>query len=183
MSRIHVREWQRIVGATPDGDFGPNTLAKSKTAIVNASFGTKKLPDVDPPSYTQQPWLFPDIPRLEREATPRLARFVLELARRSRYKFGAYEILRTPAEQARYVSSGVSWTMNSLHLPGSDGKARAADLVWLNDKGHWDWSNSEQYEYLAHLGMEVAADLGVPIRNLGLAIGRDWYHFEVERGK
>lgn len=177
----HIEEWQRIVGARPDRDFGPDTLARSKAKLVEAAHGGKV--DFQPKLYTQQPWSFPDPERLAREATPRLHRFILELARRSRFKFGAYEVLRSRATQEEYIRTGVSWTMNTLHFPQADGLAHAADLVWLNDKGHWDWSNAEQYRYLAELGMDVAADLGIPIRNLGLAIGRDWYHFEIERGK
>lgn len=53
--------------------------------------------------------------------------------------FSVFEGLRDEATQRRYVRSGVSWTMNSKHLPQSDGLAWAVDLVpYLNGRLWWE---------------------------------------------
>ena len=72
--------------------------------------------------------------------------------------------------------------MNSLHLPQADGKSHAVDLVWL-DGDVFNFQNQEAWEYLAHKGMEVAKNIGFPLRNLGIDLGYDWYHFERRRGQ
>lgn len=176
MSRVHIREWQGFVGAVRDGAFGPKTL--------EASYAAAKGADTMPPGdlYTEQPFRVPELDffhqRWRDVVNPTLVRFVDELAARSRFAFGVYESLRTKERQEAYVRQGKSWTLNSRHLTG-----HAVDLVWLEEgkPGHWDWSNSEQYEHLAELGKQVADECGFDIRNLGLDIGKDWYHFEIPR--
>lgn len=176
----YVAEWQLRVSAVPDGRFGPATLAASIKAIGD-TVGPVAVPDAP---YTQQPWVFrqSDLAKLN-HAEPELRAWVIELAKRSRFRFGVFECKRTLAKQKKYVASGVSWTLNSLHRIQPDGYAHAVDLVWLNERGGWDWGNAEQYKYLAHLGVEVARELDFPVRNLGLSIGKDWYHFERQRGR
>ena len=174
-----MRQWQRIIGAVPDGDFGPKTLELSKEATGDGAA-------IEPSSeYTQQPWRLTDQYGSRRllDVEPGLARVVSAMAEQSRFRFSVYEGIRTVEKQREYVRTGRSWTMNSLHFKQSDGTSHAVDLVWRNDHNEWDWGNQECYEYLAHLGMEVAKEQGFPLRNLGIAKGYDWYHFERERGK
>jgi len=45
------------------------------------------------------------------------------------YRLILHNALRTKEHQAALVKKGHSKTMNSKHLPGPDGKARAADVV------------------------------------------------------
>ena len=52
------------------------------------------------------------------------------------------ESIRTKTQQAEKVRMGYSKTMKSNHLPGKDGKARAADVVdvdlgWNASKRYW----------------------------------------------
>lgn len=53
--------------------------------------------------------------------------------------FAVFDGLRTMAEQAEYVRTGVSKTMNSKHLPQPDGLGWAVDLVpYINGKLRWE---------------------------------------------
>jgi peptidoglycan L-alanyl-D-glutamate endopeptidase CwlK len=55
-------------------------------------------------------------------------------------RFAVHDGLRTEAEQAEYVRTGVSTTLNSKHLKQADGFGHAADLVPLiNGKLRWEW--------------------------------------------
>lgn len=54
--------------------------------------------------------------------------------------FGVHEGLRTLATQREYVRTGVSKTMDSKHLPQSDGYSHAYDLVpYVLGKLRWEW--------------------------------------------
>lgn len=54
--------------------------------------------------------------------------------------FAVHDGLRTDAEQAEYVRTGVSKTMNSKHLLQHDGYGHAVDLVpYVNGKLRWEW--------------------------------------------
>ena len=74
-----------------------------------------------------------------------------------------YETLRTVAEQRKKVEDGVSKTMHSMHLPGSDGKARAADIAdakkaWGAAKPFW-----LKLAAAAHRqGLQTGGDWGLP---------------------
>jgi peptidoglycan L-alanyl-D-glutamate endopeptidase CwlK len=47
---------------------------------------------------------------------------------------------RTLAKQKEYVAKGASRTLNSKHLPGPDGYARAVDLApQFGRQARWDW--------------------------------------------
>ncbi len=79
--------------------------------------------------------------------------------------FMVLEGLRTPERQKEMVASGKSKTLNSRHLTG-----RAVDLAVLrNGKVTWVW---EEYEYLAGIMKQAAAELGVKI-----IWGGDWEKF------
>jgi peptidoglycan L-alanyl-D-glutamate endopeptidase CwlK len=71
---------------------------------------------------------------------PRLVAVVKEAIGRSPVDFMVHDGLRTALEQKRLVASGASWTMNSKHLPQSDGFGHAVDLVpYINGKLRWEW--------------------------------------------
>lgn len=54
--------------------------------------------------------------------------------------FGVHDGLRTEKEQKEYVLKGVAQTLNSMHLPQSDGFGHAVDLVpYINGKLRWEW--------------------------------------------
>lgn len=54
--------------------------------------------------------------------------------------FMVHDGLRTVAEQRRHVANGASTTMNSKHLPQSDGFSHAMDLVpIIGGVPQWDW--------------------------------------------
>lgn len=89
---------------------------------------------------------------------------------------------RTLAEQKLLVKKGASKTMNSRHIPGKDGYAKAVDFaVTLNGKIRWDWP---LYSRLAGLIKEAARLEKIPI-----TWGGDWKsfkdgpHFELPRNK
>lgn len=67
----------------------------------------------------------------------RVARRALELTEQD---FSVHDGRRTVAEQAAYVEAGVSWTMDSCHLPQEDGYSHAMDLVpYVNRRLRWEW--------------------------------------------
>lgn len=58
----------------------------------------------------------------------------------SEVDFAVHDGARTEDEQREYVRTGASKTMQSLHLPQSDGYAHAVDLVpVVNGKLRWEW--------------------------------------------
>lgn len=71
---------------------------------------------------------------------PRLVDCVKRAIQITAQDFGVHDGLRTPAEQRKYVASGASQTMNSMHLPQSDGFSHAVDLVpFINGQLRWEW--------------------------------------------
>ena len=56
-------------------------------------------------------------------------RAVLDIANARGYRLIVHNALRTAEQQKELVAKGRSKTMNSKHLPGKDGLARAADVV------------------------------------------------------
>lgn len=69
---------------------------------------------------------------------------------------------RTIAQQRINVRRGASQTMNSRHIPGRDGWAKAADIVPVKaGKLAWDWPMIyRQVEYIRRAAREV----GVKVR-------------------
>lgn len=76
--------------------------------------------------------------------------------------FTVHDGLRTEEEQRRYVASGASQTMNSMHRRQVNGYGHAVDLVpWINGKLRWEW----QPIYVIAAAMKQAArEKGVEIR-------------------
>lgn len=81
------------------------------------------------------------------------------------------EGVRTVERQKELVAAGASKTMNSRHIPGKDGFAKAVDLAaMLDGKVRWDWP---LYDKLAKAMMAAAKAEKVP-----LEWGGDWKSFK-----
>lgn len=90
---------------------------------------------------------------LKDAATP-IVKVVRRAIMISTVDFAVHETLRTVDRQRGLVASGASTTMNSLHLAGPDGLARAVDLVpYIEGDLRWDWPLA----YLIAEAMQAAA--------------------------
>ena len=75
--------------------------------------------------------------------------------------FTVLEGVRDPLRQMKLVEAGASQTMNSRHIPGADGFAKAVDLgAWVDDQVDWSWP---LYTQIAAAMKEAAKQLGIPI--------------------
>jgi peptidoglycan LD-endopeptidase CwlK len=77
---------------------------------------------------------------------------------------------RTIEQQRLNLAKGVSWTMNSKHIPGPDGFAHAFDL------SYWpmDWTDDsaraiQKHYWFAGVVLGIAFRMGIPLR-----WGGDW---------
>lgn len=101
--------------------------------------------------------------------------------------FTVFDGLRTLDEQREYVRTGVSKTLDSMHLPQPDGWGYAVDLVpYINGKVRWEYRPCLIVAEAVH---EAAEQLGVPVRwgavwdRPLLELDRTDLHGEVERYK
>lgn len=84
----------------------------------------------------------------------------------SPYDFGITQGVRTLGQQKEYVASGKSQTMNSKHLPQSDGLSHAFDfVVYVNGKVTWEHG---YYRKVVQAFFTAAIELGVQIESGGL---------------
>lgn len=98
---------------------------------------------------------------------PDLVKVARALAATSPMPFRVLEGARTKELQRKNIEAGVSWTMNSRHIPGRNGYAHAMDLVPLvNGQVTWDWA---VYRRFAPLVRAAAASVGVTVE-----WGGDW---------
>lgn len=75
--------------------------------------------------------------------------------------FSVVETVRTPEQQRENIANGVSWTMESKHLPDANGKSRAVDIYpWVDGKTSHD---PEHYKRVARAMFMAAAREGVEI--------------------
>lgn len=82
--------------------------------------------------------------------------------------FGVTEGVRTLATQRGYVAAGKSQTMNSMHLPQSDGYGHAVDLVaYVGSQVSWEIN---LYDNIADAMKQAATEVGV-----GLRWGAAWH--------
>lgn len=105
-------------------------------------------------------------------AHPDLQKVIKRAAAISSVDFTVLEVLRSVARQKQLVASGASKTMNSRHLPGKDGLARAVDIAPLDDQGKVSWA-WPLYNKLAPIIKQAARDVSVPIE-----WGGDWRTFK-----
>lgn len=76
--------------------------------------------------------------------------------------FGVTEGVRTLATQKKYVATGKSQTMNSMHLPQNDGYGHAVDLVaYVGSHVSWEIN---LYDNIADAIKQAATEIGVAIR-------------------
>ena len=94
--------------------------------------------------------------------------------------FTVLEGVRDPLRQRALVDSGASQTMNSRHIPGADGFAKAVDLgAWVDDQVDWSWP---LYHKIAAAMKEAAKQVKVPIEWGGdWKTFRDGPHFQLPR--
>jgi len=93
--------------------------------------------------------------------------------------FIVLEGVRDPLRQKKLVEAGASQTMNSRHIPGADGFAKAVDLgAWVDDQVDWSWP---LYAQIASAMKEAAKQVGVDITWGGDWKMRDGPHFELSR--
>jgi peptidoglycan L-alanyl-D-glutamate endopeptidase CwlK len=105
-------------------------------------------------------------------ADPRLARLFRAVVRY--FDNSILNSIRTIEEQIENVRTGLSKTMDSKHLPGPDGKARAVDSAPYPQRwGDNTPSKMTQWEvdqvYYGGFVMGFAAAMGIPLR-----YGGDW---------
>lgn len=71
---------------------------------------------------------------------PALVRIVKRAILVTQQDFAVHDGLRTLDQQSDLVARGMSWTLDSMHLPQADGFAHAADLVpFLGGRLSWNW--------------------------------------------
>lgn len=86
---------------------------------------------------------------------------------------------RTVEEQKKLVAKGASKTMNSRHIPGKDGYAKAVDIAMvLNGKLKWDWP---LYATMAKAMKAAAAKELVPLEWGGDWKFKDGPHFQLPK--
>jgi len=98
---------------------------------------------------------------------PDLIRLVEAAAAYAPIHFMVIEGLRSEAQQAAYVASGASQTMNSRHLTG-----HAVDLGVLDDAGNltWEWPWYDRFAVHMKGGSQLN---GIPVE-----WGGDWTSFK-----
>ncbi len=102
---------------------------------------------------------------------PDLVKVVRRAAAISKIDFIVTEGARSLVRQKALVKAGASQTLNSRHIPGIDGFAKAVDLAALvGGKIRWDWP---LYAKLAAIMKQAAKDVGVAIE-----WGGDWKSFK-----
>lgn len=102
---------------------------------------------------------------------PDLVKVVHRALEVSTVDFAVLEGVRTAERQKTLVDSGASQTLNSRHIPGRDGFAKAVDLgAWVDGEIRWDWP---LYHKIARAMKTAAQELGVPIE-----WGGDWRTFK-----
>lgn len=104
-------------------------------------------------------------------AHPALHKVILHAASISHMDFTVLEVQRTLARQRKLVEEGASKTMNSYHIPKTDGFSRAVDIAPM-DGGQVSWS-WPLYFKLAAIIKQAAKDVDVAIE-----WGGDWKTFK-----
>ncbi len=92
---------------------------------------------------------------------PDLVKVVEKAIQLTTVDFTVLEGLRTKERQKVLVAAGASQTMNSRHIPGADGFAKAVDLgAWVDDRVDWSWP---LYAQIAAAMKEASKLVGVSI--------------------
>ncbi|MGL5646952.1 MAG: hypothetical protein ACRDDY_03795 [Clostridium sp.] len=113
----------------------------------------------------------------------RLVHIICETIRRYEFNhdWGVFEAKRTIEKQKEYVAKGTSKTMNSKHLPDSNGIVRAVDIVpYVN--GQYDWSEKYFGDIISKI-KTVANELYPNDIEFGFDWGWDKPHIEIKKGR
>lgn len=93
---------------------------------------------------------------------PDMVRFAELTLKYSSQDFGIHDGLRTKPEQAEYVRTGVSQTMDGKHLKQKDGWGHAIDAVpFINGKLRWEWP---PIYVIAAAAKRAATELGLRVK-------------------
>lgn len=80
------------------------------------------------------------------------------------------EGVRSLERQQQLVDSGASKTLNSKHLPDTNGFSRAVDAApWFSTAPHIRWDDLHEFYYFAGFVLGIAQSLGIKLR-----YGGDW---------
>jgi len=111
---------------------------------------------------------------------PDLVKVVEKAIQLTTVDFTVLEGVRDLIRQKKLFESGASQTMNSRHIPGADGFAKAVDLgAWVDDQVDWSWP---LYAKINAAMQQAATVLGVPIIWGGnWKSFKDGPHFELDR--
>jgi len=116
------------------------------------------------------------------EGKPDLQRWVYRMLELCEVDVSAVDCRRTIEEQRENIEKGVSWTMDSRHLPDpADNLAYAIDLYPYHNGGtdHSGWL----YRKIAKAGFQAAIELGIDIRWGGNWKKTDKPHWHLSRSK
>jgi len=115
-------------------------------------------------------------------AEPGLRNVVLRAIEITDVDFSVIQTIRSEAQQRINIENGVSWTMDSKHLPNENDEVEAVDIYpWHG--GQTDHS-PELYDRIAKAMFQAAAEQGYPLTWGGFwwkddgTTGRDRPHFE-----
>ena len=109
---------------------------------------------------------------------PDLIKVVERAIQISTVDFTVLEGVRSPDRQRTLVDAGASQTLNSRHIPGPDGFAKAVDLgAWVDDQVDWSWP---LYARINAAMQEASKQVGVPIVwGGGWRTFKDGAHFQL----
>ena len=103
---------------------------------------------------------------------PDLCKVINRCAQMTKIPFMVMETSRSKQQQMKNIANHVSQTMHSRHLVSSDGLARAADLVPIDDKGKPIWAWPVYHKF--------APEMKAAAKYVGVNIewGGDWLRFK-----
>lgn len=148
-----------------DTDFGPGTEAGLKKFQENSKIPVTGMLDAQttmllfPPASEMKFALTPQDETKLQHAHPILVKIVHQAAKISVVPFRIGETSRSVEQQKENIAKGVSWTMNSRHIVGPNGKAMAVDLLAMPDGQHVSWSWAPYYK-IADAMKQACRDLG-----------------------
>ena len=112
---------------------------------------------------------------------PDLVRVVKRAIEITPVDFGVSEGVRTIETQKQYMAEGKTTTLNSMHLPQSDGYSHAVDLYCFDVNGVITWEH-EWFRLVIQAMMTAAIELGVQIQAGGLwRTFQDSPHFQLNK--
>ena len=113
----------------------------------------------------------------------------MEYCREYEVDFMVFDGIRTLAEQRKNVAKGVSWTLDSYHIPQADRLGYAVDLVpYVDGAVRWDSPNKTRQKEINLTFKTIAEGCKLAIEQYGLKIqwgydlwGKDKPHWQRKR--